>query len=50
MITLYYYDELTLKEIGEVLGLSESRICQIHRAVIRKLKQYMKLSSQNATR
>jgi RNA polymerase sigma factor for flagellar operon FliA len=38
VLTLYYFDELTLKEIGEVLGLSESRICQIHRAVIRKLK------------
>ncbi|NQU08982.1 MAG: FliA/WhiG family RNA polymerase sigma factor [Candidatus Abyssubacteria bacterium] len=49
VITLYYYDELTLKEIGEVLGLSESRICQIHRAVIRKLKQSLKLSSQDAT-
>ncbi len=48
VITLYYYDELTLKEIGEVLDLSESRICQIHRAVIRKLKQYLKLSSQDA--
>lgn len=48
VITLYYYDELTLKEIGEVLGLSESRICQIHRAVLRKLKQYLSLSSQDA--
>jgi RNA polymerase sigma factor for flagellar operon FliA len=42
VITLYYYDELTLKEIGEVLGLSESRICQIHRSVIRKLKRSLK--------
>jgi RNA polymerase sigma factor for flagellar operon FliA len=42
VITLYYYDELTLKEIGIALGLSESRICQIHRTVIRKLKQHLK--------
>ncbi|MCK5097049.1 MAG: RNA polymerase sigma factor FliA, partial [Desulfobacteraceae bacterium] len=28
VISLYYYDELTLKEIGEVLSLTESRICQ----------------------
>ncbi|MCD4675578.1 MAG: FliA/WhiG family RNA polymerase sigma factor, partial [Desulfobacula sp.] len=35
---LYYYDELTLKEIGEVLTLTESRICQIHTAVLVKLK------------
>ena len=30
VITLYYYDELTLREIGEVLGVTESRVCQIH--------------------
>ena len=49
VITLYYYDELTLKEIGQVLGLSESRICQIHRSVVRKLKRHLRTSSQNAT-
>lgn len=48
VITLYYFDELTLKEIGAVLGLSESRICQIHRTVIIKLKRYLNVSSQNA--
>ncbi|WP_321494522.1 FliA/WhiG family RNA polymerase sigma factor [uncultured Desulfobacter sp.] len=37
VISLYYYDELTLKEIGEVLSLTESRICQIHTAVLLKL-------------
>ena len=36
VLSLYYYEELTLKEIGLTLGLTESRICQIHaRAVIR---------------
>jgi RNA polymerase sigma factor FliA len=36
VLSLYYYEELTLKEIGLVLGLTESRICQIHaRAVLR---------------
>lgn len=35
VLSLYYFDELTFKEIGMVLGVSESRICQIHgRAVI----------------
>jgi RNA polymerase sigma factor for flagellar operon FliA len=48
VITLYYYDELTLKEIGEVLALSESRICQIHRAAVRKLKQYLKVNLRDA--
>lgn len=38
VVSLYYYDELTLKEIGEVLSLTESRICQIHAAVLGKLK------------
>jgi RNA polymerase sigma factor FliA len=46
VISLYYYDELTLKEIGEVLDLTESRICQIHTKSILKLrarlKRYMK--------
>jgi RNA polymerase sigma factor for flagellar operon FliA len=45
VITLYYFDELTLKEIGEVLGLSESRICQIHRSVIKKMKQHLQPGS-----
>jgi len=38
VVSLYYYDELTLKEIGEVLSLTESRICQIHTAVLVKLR------------
>ncbi|HGY12168.1 MAG: FliA/WhiG family RNA polymerase sigma factor [Deltaproteobacteria bacterium] len=38
VVSLYYYDELTLKEIGEVLNLTESRICQIHTAILVKLK------------
>ncbi len=37
VITLYYYEGLTLKEIGEVLHLTESRVCQIHTKVIIKL-------------
>jgi RNA polymerase sigma factor for flagellar operon FliA len=46
VISLYYYEELTLKEIGEVLGFTESRICQIHTKAILKLRNkvryYMK--------
>lgn len=38
VISLYYYDELTLKEIGEVMGFTESRICQIHTKAILKLR------------
>jgi RNA polymerase sigma factor for flagellar operon FliA len=36
VMSLYYEQELNLKEIGAVLGVSESRVCQIHgQAVIR---------------
>ncbi|MFH0926173.1 MAG: FliA/WhiG family RNA polymerase sigma factor [bacterium] len=36
VISLYYYDELTMKEIGQVINVTESRICQLHtKAVIR---------------
>lgn len=42
VISLYYYDELTLKEIGEVLDLTESRICQIHTQTLIKLKMRLK--------
>jgi RNA polymerase sigma factor for flagellar operon FliA len=38
VISLYYYDELTLKEIAKVLGLTESRISQIHSETIIKLR------------
>jgi len=30
VIALYYDEELNLREIGQVLGVSESRVCQIH--------------------
>ena len=42
VVSLYYYEELTLKEIGEVLSLTESRICQIHTAVLNKLHTRLK--------
>jgi RNA polymerase sigma factor for flagellar operon FliA len=39
VIALYYFEELTLAEIGRVLGVSESRACQIHGRAIRDLRQ-----------
>ena len=39
IIQLYYFEELTLKEISEVLSITESRISQIHKAVIQKIKE-----------
>lgn len=38
VIGLYYQDELTLREIGEVLDVTESRVCQIHTQAITRLR------------
>ncbi|MEA4889098.1 MAG: FliA/WhiG family RNA polymerase sigma factor [Clostridiaceae bacterium] len=42
MLNLYYRDELTFKEIGSVMNLSESRICQIHSGILLKLRTVLK--------
>ena len=42
VVALYYYEELTLKEIGQVLNYTESRICQIHSKAISKLRLKLK--------
>lgn len=39
VISLYYNENLKLKEIADVLGVSESRVCQIHSAAILKMKK-----------
>ncbi|MEE2712347.1 MAG: FliA/WhiG family RNA polymerase sigma factor [Planctomycetota bacterium] len=39
IIILYYYEGLTMKEIGRILDLTESRVCQIHSNVISRLKE-----------
>lgn len=38
VLTLYYYEGLTLSEIGEVLGVTESRVCQIHTKSVMSLR------------
>ncbi len=38
VLTLYYYESMTLAEIGRVLGVTESRICQIHTKAVLQLK------------
>ncbi len=42
MVSLYYYEELTMKEIGEVLGITESRISQIHSKAVYRLRTKLK--------
>jgi len=39
VVMLYYYDRLTMREIGEALNITEARVCQIHSKVMRTLKR-----------
>jgi len=41
VIALYYHEGLTMKEIGRVMGISESRVCQIHTKTLKKLKAHI---------
>jgi RNA polymerase sigma factor for flagellar operon FliA len=41
VLALYYQDELTFREIGQVLGVTESRVCQIHTEAILSLRNRM---------
>lgn len=38
IMALYYYEELTMKEIGKVLNLTESRVCQLHTQALLRLR------------
>lgn len=42
IISLYYYDEMTMKEIGRILDLTESRVCQLHTQAVLRLRSTMK--------
>lgn len=46
VVVLYYYENLTLREIGEVLNVSESRVCQIHTKVVTRLRSYLKKTGE----
>ncbi len=41
IIILYYYEELTMREIGNTLGLSESRVSQMHSSIVLRLKEQL---------
>ncbi len=42
VITLYYYEELNLKEIGEIIGLTESRVSQLHSQAVLRLRSRLR--------
>lgn len=42
ILLLYYYEDLTMREIGATLSLSESRVCQLHSRIIFRLKNQLK--------
>jgi RNA polymerase sigma factor for flagellar operon FliA len=42
ILILYYYEEMTMKEIGVTLDLSESRVSQMHSAIVDRLRFQLK--------
>ncbi len=44
VLSLYYYEDMNLKEIGRILNVTESRVCQLHSQAILKLKAKIKIS------
>src|SRR5579875_698086 len=48
VLSLYYYEGLTLAEIGQVLGVTESRVCQIHTKAVLQLRAKMLLADRES--
>jgi len=40
-VTLYYFEGMTLAESGDILGVPESRICQIHTKAVHQLRGHL---------
>jgi RNA polymerase sigma factor for flagellar operon FliA len=49
VLSLYYYEGLTLAEIGEILGVTESRVCQIHTKAVLQLRGRLNDRSPDGT-
>jgi len=41
IIALYYFHDLRLREIGEVLDLTEARVCQLHKRAVERLRDVL---------
>jgi RNA polymerase sigma factor for flagellar operon FliA len=41
IVILYYYEEMTMKEIGATLNLSESRVSQMHSSIVARLQSHL---------
>jgi RNA polymerase sigma factor for flagellar operon FliA len=50
LMNLYYVEELNLKEIGEVLGVTESRVSQLLSAIVKKLRTTLKVEAMPTRR
>ena len=46
VVRLYYYEDLTQREIGQQMGVSEARICQIHKEAKSKLRKSKELQKE----
>jgi len=49
VVTLYYHEELTLREIGEILNLTEGRICQLHTQAVTRLQTALGAKDEKGT-
>jgi RNA polymerase sigma factor for flagellar operon FliA len=46
VVSLYYYEDLNMKEIGNILGITESRVCQIHTKSVLRLRSKLKAMAE----
>jgi len=50
VVELYYGSEMTLREIGEILGVTESRVCQLQGEALQKMREHARVALVPATK